>query len=357
MRKVVYHEYGNPVNVLKIENGPEPAAPGFGQVLVKVTKRPVHNGDLLVVKGGHDPIKREIPAEGYISGCEGVGIIQALGSGIGSARNLRVGDRVAFFAVGSWQESILIPADFATPVPSDMDDELAAQLHINPVAALLLTRLTTKIAASPKSGVLRISAVEAVLEDLGASRMEAGVVLLSAAGSLVARLAATMLKAQGYTPIALVRSSALSEALQKATGITVIGTDQENWQEEVLKAAAGRKIFAALDAVGGHIGETLLTLLSPAGTLVSYGSLSGDPIPVDHVHLCMSAKTVCGIGMVHWTQLPYGSRAVEMASIIQLVRDNQKLFKIAGEFPLSEAADAVRLFRQPGRDGTVLLSS
>lgn len=357
MRKVVYHQYGNPVDVLKVENGPEPAAPDFGQVLVKVTKRPVHNGDLLVVKGGHDPIERKIPADGYISGCEGVGIIQALGSGIDNARNLRVGDRVAFFAVGSWQESILIPADFATPVPSDLDDELAAQLHINPVAALLLTRLTAKIASSPQSGVLRISAVEAVLEDLGASKMEAGVVLLSAAGSLVARLAATILKEHGYTPIGLVRSSASSIALQQATGITVIGTDQENWQEVVLKAAAGRKIFAALDAAGGHIGETLLTLLSPGGTLVSYGSLSGDPIPVDHVHLCMSAKRICGIGMVHWTQLPYESRAADMASIIQLVRDNEQLFKIAGEFPLSEVADAVRLFRQPGRDGTVLLSS
>lgn len=357
MDRVVFHNYGNPVDVLRLEKGPEPAKPGCGQVLLKVNKRPIHNGDLLMINGGHDPIKRAIPASGFSAGCEGVGIIQAIGPGVNDTRALHVGDRVSFFAVGSWQELLLVSADYVTLVPADLEDELAAQIFINPIAAMALTRLVEEISSNPQAGVLQIGALEAVVEDLNISKTESGVVLLSVAGSTVARLAAAILKAKGFTIIGLVRSSSSAAALQETTGTVVIGYDSENWQEEVRKAAAGRKIFAGLDAVGGKIGEAVLGLLSPAGTLVSYGSLTGEPIPVDHVHLCMTAKKICGIGMVHWTQLPYETRSADISTLIQMVRDNQEFFKVAGEYHLSAITDAVRLFRSPGRRGTVLLSS
>ncbi|OQV00737.1 Alcohol dehydrogenase GroES-like domain-containing protein [Cladophialophora immunda] len=355
--KIVFHEYGNPVDVLRLEDIPEPAAPGLGEVLIMVTKRPIHNGDLLLVKGGHDPIKRKIPAAGVTAGCEGVGVIQKIGAGVDGARGLHVGDRVAFFAVGSWQEEIVVSADFVALVPPDLEDDIAAQLFINPIAAMMLTRLVAQIASSPQAGVLRIGAVEAVVEDLNGISLDAGVVLLSVAGSTVARLAAAVLKAQGFTPIGLVRSSSSAAALQKATGIVVIAYDREHWQEDVREAAGGRKIFVGLDAVGGHVGEAMLDLLSPAGTLISYGSLTGEPLPVDHVHLCMTAKKICGIGMVHWTQLSYETRAADISYLIQMVRDHRQFFQVAGEFPLSAVADAVRLFREPGRQGTVLLGN
>ena len=38
LQKVMFHEHGSPVNVLRTEKGPEPASPGLGQVLVKFTK-------------------------------------------------------------------------------------------------------------------------------------------------------------------------------------------------------------------------------------------------------------------------------------------------------------------------------
>lgn len=357
MDKIVFHEYGNPVDVLKLEKSPEPAEPSHGQVLIKVNKRPIHNGDLLMINGGHDPIKRPIPASGFSAGCEGVGIIQAIGPGVDDCRGLHVGDRVSFFAVGTWQELLLVSADYVILVPEDLEDELAAQIFINPIAAMTLVRLVEKISSNQHSGVLRIGALEDVVENLSISKGEPGVVLLSVAGSTLARLAAASLRAKGFTTIGLVRSSSSAAALQQASGNVVIGYDREDWQEEVRKAAAGRKIFVGLDAVGGKIGEAVLGLLSPAGTLVSYGSLTGEPLPVDHVHLCMTAKTVCGIGMVHWTQLPYETRAADTPRLIQMVRENRGFFKVAGEFPMSSITDAVRLFRSPGRGGTVLLSS
>ena len=357
-QKIVYHEYGNSVDVLKLESGPEPAAPGPGQLLVRVTKRPIHNGDLLMVNGGHDPVRKKIPAAGFSTGYEGLGRVEAVGPNVDEARGIKIGDRVSFIAVGSWQEVLLVLADHVAVVPQDLEDELAAQLFINPVAAMMLTRMVFAIAANPQAGTLRISAVEDVVEDLAAANAEeAGVVLLSVAGSTVARLAASILKGKGFTPIGLVRSTASAATLQETTGIAVIAHDQEGWQDEVREAAAGRRIFAALDAVGGKIGEAVLGVLSPAGTLVSYGSLTGEPIPVDHVHLCMTNKKVCGVGMVHWTQLPYATRAADITTLIDMVREHRNVFRIAGDFPLSQVADAIRLFRTPGRDGTVLLSN
>lgn len=355
MQRIVFHEYGNPLDVLKVEQGPEPGAPGPGEVLIKIHKRPIHNGDLLMVNGGHDPVERAIPPSGYSVGCEGVGIIQAIGTGIDASRGLHAGARVSFFALGTWQDLLLVKADYVALIPRDLEDDLAAQLFVNPIAAMMLTRLVSEIASHPQAGVLQVGALEAVVEDLSASRGGEKVVLLSVAGSTVARLAAAILKAQGFVPIGLVRSSSSALMLQEATGMVVLGFDDKNWKNNVRKAAAGRNIFAALDAVGGKIGEEILGLLSPSGTLISYGSLTGEPIPVDHVHLCMTAKKICGIGMVHWTQLPYETRAADIPTLIQMVKDNRQCFNTAGEFPLSEIIDAVRLFRQPGRRGTVLL--
>jgi NADPH:quinone reductase-like Zn-dependent oxidoreductase len=356
IKKIVYHDYGSPFNVLKLETGPMPGPPGQGEVLVQVIKRPIHNGDLLMIGGGHDPVSQKIPESGYNAGCEGMGTIQAIGPGIDESRGLQIGDRVSFFGLGSWSEELLVQADYVAKVPDDLEDSLAAQILINPIAAMMLIQTVAEIAASPQTGVLRVSAVEPIFENL--SNLETGgVVLLSVAGSTVAKLVASVLKERGIVPIGLIRSSAKGPALAEELGIQVIGFDGKYWKEEVVKAAAGRRIFAGLDAVGGKIGEEVLGLLSPAGTLISYGSLTAEPIPVDHVHLCMTKKKICGIGMAHWTQMPFEERIADIPKLVQMVKDHSKFFKVAEEFALEDISDAVRLFRKPGRDGTVILCS
>src|SRR6266853_725294 len=81
MRRIIYRRYGDPTAVLTQIEEPTPS-PGAGEVLVNLAVRPVHSGDILMVTGTHDPVQRPVPPEGFTPGCEGTGIVEAIGPGV-----------------------------------------------------------------------------------------------------------------------------------------------------------------------------------------------------------------------------------------------------------------------------------
>src|SRR5258708_493546 len=87
MRRIIYHGYGDPIAVLTQIDEPTPS-PGDGEVLVDLAVRPVHSGDILMVTGTHDPVQRPVPPEGFTPGCEGTGIIEAVGPGVDDSGSL-----------------------------------------------------------------------------------------------------------------------------------------------------------------------------------------------------------------------------------------------------------------------------
>ena len=77
-------------------------------------------------------------------GFEGVGEIAAVGAEVSEASGLRPGGRVAFFpGRAAWSEYAIATAPFVTPIPDDVDDDTAAQLHVAPLTAALLLRAVT----------------------------------------------------------------------------------------------------------------------------------------------------------------------------------------------------------------------
>jgi NADPH:quinone reductase-like Zn-dependent oxidoreductase len=353
MQKVVFHQHGDPIQVLGLEKA-EPCSPGAGEVLVKVTKLPMHSGDFLMVTGLHNPREYEVPKGGLTPGAEGVGVVEALGTGIDGSRGIVPGARVSFFVVGAWKEKLVLPADTVFVVPEDVDDDLASQLYVNPMAALLIVREVVH-AAGRRTGVLRISANTAILTGQKPASNEPGVVILSAAASITAKLIAGLLKEKGFTPIGMVRSRAAASTLYAATGVSTFATEDADWKDQLRQAVGDRTIFAALDGVGGKIGTDMLELLSPGGTLLSYGILSGEPLTIPQAPLTMENKVVLGVGMVHWSLLPYEQRASDLATMTEFLQRNRQLLPTFKEFRLSELKDAIGLFFQPGRSGIIML--
>lgn len=84
MRAAVVHEFGAP---LELEDRPVPT-PGPGQVLVKVETSGLCHTDIHAAHGDW-PVKPSLP---FVPGHEGVGLVTALGAGVG---RLHEGDRVA----------------------------------------------------------------------------------------------------------------------------------------------------------------------------------------------------------------------------------------------------------------------
>lgn len=237
MRIVQYHQYGVPEEVLRVNAVAAPPAPGPDQVLVRVLARPVHPGDLLGVEGRYSGAAAGAPvAAGAGSpGFEGMGVIEAVGSAVPAGR-MAPGMRVAFFpAGGAWGELALVPAQFATALPDTVPDAVGAQLHVNPLTAQMLLRAAIQAGADAQ-----------------------GAIVLTAAGSGVAKLLAALALDQGLPVIGLVRSSAAVASLSSLhPRMSVVATDMPDWRASLEHALDGKPLRAVLDAVGGTLPSEL----------------------------------------------------------------------------------------------------
>lgn len=337
MRIVQYQHYGNPEQVLRVNQVPAPAAPGPDQLLVRVLARPVHPGDLLGVEGRYSGASSGAPvAAGAASpGFEGMGVIEAVGSGVAAGRFLP-GMRVAFFpAGGAWGELALVPAQFATVLPDSVPDAAGAQLHVNPLTAQMLLR------AARRAGV-------------GFH----GAMVLTAAGSAVARLLAALALDQGLPVIGVVRSSAgAAELAALHPRLPVVATDQPDWRAALERALDGKPLRAVVDAVGGTLPSELFQRLAPGGTLVEYGDLTGEPLSIPALLFSVRDLHIEGVSVGRWAGLPAEQRREDLQGALDLALRHPRLFEVAASYDLEEVGAAVAHSKRARKGGAVLLSS
>jgi NADPH:quinone reductase-like Zn-dependent oxidoreductase len=170
MRTILYRIYGEPAKVLELADVPEVAGPAANEVLIRVISRPIHPGDLLGVAGRYRAPgdTSNVAPGGNRPGFEGMGFIDAVDASAG----LSVGARVAFFpGRWAWGERVVVAASFVTVVPANVSDDIAAQLHVNPLTAAMLLRAA---------------------EAAGLKADNEGVVVVTAAASGVAQLVAAL---------------------------------------------------------------------------------------------------------------------------------------------------------------------
>src|SRR6202795_3729929 len=104
MKALIFRETGEPKSVLQLAEIPTPPL-ATGDALVRVRLSPINASDLHMVRGryGYQP---ELPAS---PGIEGVGIVEAAGSGV---QGPKVGTRVVFVNTWqTWREQIVCPVD------------------------------------------------------------------------------------------------------------------------------------------------------------------------------------------------------------------------------------------------------
>ena len=139
---------------IRVVEVPRPE-PGPGQVRVRMRLAPVNPSDLNFVRGTYraalermvwnhgsaqvwfDPARRNpCPEPPYALGGEGLGVVDACGSGL-LARRLS-GRRVAVAGVppnGTWQEYVVVDARRAVPLPERIDDEQGAMFFVSPITS------------------------------------------------------------------------------------------------------------------------------------------------------------------------------------------------------------------------------
>ena len=323
MRALVQHQFGDPAEVLAVEEVELPE-PGPGQVRLKVVLSPIHNHDLWTVRGDYG-YKPELPAR---AGTEALSVVDALGEGV---TGVEVGQRVVTASVfGVWSEYVIAPAAALIPVPDAVADEAAAQIISMPLSAASL------------------------LEYLDFS--EGDWIVQNAANGAVGRLVAQLAASRGVRVLGLVRRAAGVDELA-AVGIhDVVGTDAENWRDRVAEITGGASIRAGVDSVGGAAAGDVTSLLGENGTLVVFGAMASPTMEIPSGDVIFRQLTVRGFwGSKVSAAMDPAHRVELIREIITLVAQGKLDLPVSQIFPLEQIADASRLNFEPGRVGKVML--
>jgi NADPH:quinone reductase-like Zn-dependent oxidoreductase len=324
---VTYRRPGDPAEVLEATDIGEPPPPGFGQLRVQITAFPIHPGDLLAISAS------SALAGEQVAGIEATGVVLDVAAGVSG---FSPGSRVSFFPhSGAWRQVVNVDAAIAVPVPDSVPDEVAAQMLCNPITALLLCRAAQQHFAVGFDGV----------------------VLNNAAASSVGRLFTAIAERHQIATISIVRSEARVHQLRdRFPTVPVVSTSDPDFVERIRTAAAGRPIPVALDPVGGTMADDLLSALSPGGTLIIYGALGQEPIPLHAAAVLHSALGIRGLTISRWlTAVSAEQRASDVASAVTITTGMPQHFDVAAVYPLDRIADAVRHVSQPGKVGTVVV--
>jgi NADPH:quinone reductase-like Zn-dependent oxidoreductase len=327
-RAITYASAGDPAAVLEATEIPDPPTPGPGQVQVEVRAFPIHPGDLVGVRFGP-----RTPGQRTVAGLEGTGVVVAAGPGVDTPT---VGTRVTVFPnPGSWAQRINVAAELAVPVPDSVSDDVAAQMVCNPLTALLLYR-----AAQQHFSV-------------GVD----GIVINNAANSSVGRLFTTSAEHHHIATISVVRSADRAHELAtRQPNVPVVSTDSPDWVQRIRAIADGHPIPVALDPVGGVVAGHLISVLSSGGTLITYGALAQDNIPLHASALLGGEIGIRGLSIGRWLSgVAPERRASDIAGVTAIATTQAANFDVAGTYTLDQISAAVQHVNAPGKIGTVIV--
>lgn len=323
MRALVHSSFGDPAEVLSVQDVPLPE-PGPGQVRLRVLLAAVHNHDLLTVRGlyGYKP---ELPAG---SGTEAVGVVDAVGEGVDDAligRRVTVGG-----AFGAWAEYVLASAAGLIPVPDDIPDEQAAQLGSMPFSAI------------------------SVLDSLG---LAAGDWMIqNAANGAVGRMVAQLAAARGVHVVSLVRrADGIAELAAQGVG-NVVATDAEDWQDQVRALSGGAPIRAGIDSVGGDASGQVAAMLGEGGLLVVFGAMASPTMRISSGDVIFKQLTVRGFwGSKVAAAMPADQRGALFGELLQRIREGVLTLPVEAVLSFERIAEASEGNLRAGREGKILL--
>ena len=328
--------------------------PGPGQIRVRMLMSPVNPSDLNFVHGtyqaaleriiwNHDPLDGgqvfydaghniACPQPPYSLGGEGVGIVDAAGSGLMAKRLL--GKRVAIAGGppnGTWQEFTLAQALKSVALPDSISDQQGAMFFVNPMTAWVITR---KVLAVPKGGWL----------------------LLTAAGSALGKYVVRLAQRYGFKTLCVVRSGHNSDTIQSLGADVVVETDRQDLISEVYKVTHGQGVAYAMDCVGGDLSAQIVRCLGLDGRLVLYGTLANQPMELTIRDLMMPAAHISGFLLPAWLSQQSPITLLQaLRTVKRLMVDGFFDAEVEYCYPLDRVTEAVNAATRPGRSGKIML--
>lgn len=309
------------LDTLKLVDLPEPAAPGAGEIQVRIRASSLNYHDFAVVTG-------MLPcAEGRIPMSDGAGEVIAVGPGV---TDYQVGDAVVSTFFPDWLDGTP-PSTAFTRVPGDGLDGYAREI---------VTAPTTWFTRSPK-GYSHAEAATLTCAGLTAWRalvvdgqIKAGAKVLVQGTGGVSVFALQFAKAMGATVIATSSSDAKLARMQALGADHLINyKTTPDWGPKVLELTGGRGVDHVVEVGGSGTLDQSMIAAKNGGHVALIGVLSGFGGPVATAMLMAKQLRVIG--------LTVGSRQQQL-DMIEAIEANDIKPVLDQSFPLAQLADAFR---------------
>jgi NADPH:quinone reductase-like Zn-dependent oxidoreductase len=337
--QVLISEFGTADVLRWVESYPRPQ-PGPGEVRVRVIAASASFTDIMVRKGIYRGIDAALP---YPPGYDMVGVIDALGTGVG---NLSVGQRVADLTVwGAYSEYMLRPAANLVPVPDGLPADEAVVLVLSYLTAYQMLFRVADV--KPEQRVLIHGASGAVGTALAQLGRMAGLEMYGTASTAK----------QDYV---------------RALGVTPIDYRTEDFTDRIRRETGGEGVDVVFDAIGVENFARSYEVLAPQGLLVKYGLYRASLEGMSMLDMGWDALKMLWQQTL-WDWFPEDGKRASFYSIQELrerqaewFRDDlSALFNLALEgniepqiwqrMPLREAAQAHRLIEAGEVRGKIVL--
>jgi len=320
MKAIRIEKHGGP-EVLRLVEVPDPS-PGDGELLVRVEAAGLNFIDVYHRTGLYPNALPLTP------GMEGGGVVAKMGKG---ATGFQVGDRVAWTGVlGSYAQSLLLPAEQAVAIPDGMETETAGAVMLQGLTAHYLCNSTFAV----KPG---------------------DVCLVHAAAGGVGLLLVQMVKAKGARVFGTVSTEEKAALAREAGADEVVLYTHEDFLEAVKKHTDGRGVDVVYDAVGKDTFEKSLDSLAPRGMMVSYGNSSGPVPPVAPLALSQRGSLFLTRPTLFHYIPDRASLEARSTDVLGDVASGRLKVRVGQTFPLADAADAHRALEGRKTTGKVLL--
>ncbi len=327
MSKVVrFHEYGGPEQ-LRIEEI-DVGAPGPGEVAIRVEAIGLNRSEAMFRAGAYI----QAPKLPSLIGYEGVGIVEAPGSGV---RGFSPGDRVCVMPnfrlgeYGLYGERAIVPVRSLIAPPPGLSVVEAASIWMQYFTALAIYEIG-----------------HAMLGDA---------VLIRAASSSVGLAAIQLANWAGAVPIAATRTGAKAAALRAHGAKHVIATEESDLVEEVRRITDGKGVRIVFDPVGGPDVERLAEAAAEEGIIIIYGGLSGRPTPYPHWPAALKGLSLRGwVASSIWNKPEKFERNRDL--ILKGLAQGRLKPVIARTFPLGQIVEAHRFLESNSQLGKIVVT-
>jgi trans-2-enoyl-CoA reductase len=324
MKQVLIDRYGDPWDVARCADVPDLGEPAADEVVFDVLAFPINPADMWFCKGSYR-LKPPLPAT---PGAECVGRVTAVGSAV---KHVKPDDLVINLQRENWAQKRKVKGDDAIPLPAGIDLRQAAMVRINPPTAQLM--LSDFVDLKPGDWVIQ-----------------------NVANSAVGRLLIVLAKQRGLRTVNVVRRADLAGEL-KGLGADVVVVDSSDLARQVGEATADARIMLGVEAIGGAATGRLADCIATDGTLVHYGSMSGEDPKVTRNNFIYRGVRLTGFMLGRFLNR---RSADEIRAIYADLGGQVMAGKLSAPvdtvYPIENIKDALAHADKGGRNGKILVS-